>query len=984
MKGPKPRSVLVVALLLAALAASAEPGQRVIEKFSQGGRAAAATYVEVKPYYEALEAYPAPDPSAPAVRRIRLDHSRARTSAGSVLPLLRSGSDGASTALFWPADLAWVEWDIDVDREGLYELEIEYRAEPGTTSRDIERSLAIDGGQPFREAGNIVLRRLWREAGDVRINYAGDEVWPEVVEIVRWNRIAVYDKSALYGDPLRFRLERGRHTVRLSLIYEPVTLGEVAFRPIETYPTYAEYAARHQGVPVFRGTPLRFEAERSVVEMNTPAVRRESESDPAVSPRSLGPRKLNVFGGWRWSEGNQSISWGFSVPEDGLYAIGLKVLQQRGEGLPVYRRIEIDGEVPFAELASYTFPYGRWWQMEVLGDGHTDYLFHLPKGEHVLTMTATMGEIGDLSVSLQKDAVTLSGLLGKVFKLAGSEPDPNFDYEFETNIPEMMGQLAEIIGHLDANLSTLERICTQRPEVSSLIASVKNTLELFVSDHYKMSSRLKDLRQTQGTMTSIYFNLLNSMLTVDYALVGAHEPAWSKGINSTFFQRVYTTLYNFVRSFTHDYNAVSGMLSAKDSRYKVLNVWMGQGTEWAEVLKSLADERFTPSTGIVLNVNIVPAATFQAQSGGYNILLLSLAAGKAPDVATEVLSAVPVEFAIREAAVDLSRLDGFDEVASRFLPECLVPFRYRGGTYALPESMTAKLLFYRKDILDELGLTVPETWDELCEEVLPVLYRNNLAFVLPPDFSTFLYQNGGRFYSEDGMRSALDTPEAFKAFRDFVFMYTGYGVDAVNQSFYEKFRTGEIPMAVGDHTSYMLMLCAAPEITGKWGIAPLPGVRKADGTIDRSTGAQVLGQASSQLVGITDYSAMIFNTPRTDVASAWAFLRWLTSYETQTRFCYAIEASMSTFARWWTSNLEANRDIAWIPEHFAVLSGQWKWYREIPVVLGGYFTNRHLNNAWTRVVTMDQQPRDSLEYAVKEINLEMRRKQQEYGIHAGE
>lgn len=983
MKGSKLRFALVVVLLLATLAASALPGQKVLEKFSQGS-AASSALEEVKPYYEVLAAYPALAASAAPAEPIVFDHSRARPAKGSLSALLASGSHGTATALHWPTGLAWVEWDIEVDREGLYELEIEYRAEPVTTSRDIERGLAIDGRQPFREAGNIVLQRLWRESGGVKTNYAGDEVWPEQAEVVRWNRIAVYDKSALYVNPLRFHLTAGRHTVRLSYIFEPVTLGDVAFRPVATYPTYAEYAARHGGAAAYRGEPIRFEAEDHVVEMNTAAVRRESEIDPAVSPRSLGPRKLNVFGGWRWKDGNQSISWKFSVPEDGLYAIGLKVLQQRGEGLPVYRRIEIDGEVPFAELVSYTFPYRDRWQMAVLGDGDTDYLFALARGEHVLTMTVTMGEIGDLSLSLQRDAAVLSSLLGKVFKLTGSEPDPNFDYEFETNIPEMMGQIAEIIGHLEDDLVTLERICTQRPEVSSLIASVKDTLELFVSDHYKMSSRLKDLRQTQSIMTSIHFDLIGSMLTVDYALVGEKTPAWFRGITSTFLQRAYTTLYNFVRSFTHDYNAVSGMLSATDSRYRPLNVWMGQGMEWAELLKGLADERFTPRTGIVLNVNIVPASTFQAQTGGYNILLLSLAAGKAPDVATEVLSSIPVEFAIRDTAVDLQRLDGFDEVAKRFLPECLVPLRYRGGTYGLPESMTAKLLFYRTDILDELGLRVPDTWDELCEEVLPVLYRNNLAFVLPPDFSTFLYQNGGSFYRDDGLRSALDTPEAFKAFRDFLFMYTGYGVDAVNQSFYEKFRTGEIPMAVGDHTSYMLMLCAAPEIAGKWAIAPLPGIRRADGTIDHSTGAQVLGGTSSQVIGITDYSAMIFKTRGTDVAGAWEFLRWLTSYDTQSRFCYSVEASMTTFARWWTSNLEAFTTIPWIPEHLAVMTEQWKWYREIPVVLGGYFTNRHLNNAWTRVVTMDQQPRDSLEYAVKEINLEMQRKQLEYGIRVGD
>jgi hypothetical protein len=62
---------------------------------------------------------------------------------------------------------------------------------------------------------------------------------------------------------------------------------------------------------------------------------------------------------------------------------------------------------------------------------------------------------------------------------------------------------------------------------------------------------------------------------------------------------------------------------------------------------------------------------------------------------------------------------------------------------------------------------------------------------------------------------------------------------------------------------------------------------------------------------------------------------------------------------------------------------QWEWYREGPVVLGGYFTSRHITNAWTNVVLSDKKPMDELELAVKEINIELRRKQEEFGIYAG-
>ena len=55
-----------------------------------------------------------------------------------------------------------------------------------------------------------------------------------------------------------------------------------------------------------------------------------------------------------------------------------------------------------------------------------------------------------------------------------------------------------------------------------------------------------------------------------------------------------------------------------------------------------------------------------------------------------------------------------------------------------------------------------------------------------------------------------------------------------------------------------------------------------------------------------------------------------------------------------------------------------KWIRNPPNVLGGYYTGRHLNNAWTRTVLGGMNARDSLEAAVKEINRELERKNQEY------
>ena len=63
-----------------------------------------------------------------------------------------------------------------------------------------------------------------------------------------------------------------------------------------------------------------------------------------------------------------------------------------------------------------------------------------------------------------------------------------------------------------------------------------------------------------------------------------------------------------------------------------------------------------------------------------------------------------------------------------------------------------------------------------------------------------------------------------------------------------------------------------------------------------------------------------------------------------------------------------------------MIEEQWEWAEETPVVLGGYFTSRHLTNAWTSVVISGMDVREALEQAVKDINRELRMKQEEYGV----
>jgi ABC-type glycerol-3-phosphate transport system substrate-binding protein len=115
-------------------------------------------------------------------------------------------------------------------------------------------------------------------------------------------------------------------------------------------------------------------------------------------------------------------------------------------------------------------------------------------------------------------------------------------------------------------------------------------------------------------------------------------------------------------------------------------------------------------------------------------------------------------------------------------------------------------------------------------------------------------------------------------------------------------------------------------------------------------------------------------------AAAWEFVKWWTSMEAQQRFGNELEALLGVDARWNTANLAALQALPWPKQDIASIMEQWSWFKEPAVVLGGYFTTRHVVNAWNKVVLQGENPREALEDAVFDVNKELATKQEEFGL----
>lgn len=868
--------------------------------------------------------------------------------------------------LVWGQEDSWIEYSFNIPKNGLYNINLVYYPLPGKRG-SIQRELLIDGDYPFRDAKSIVFPRTWQDEHTPRQDNQGNDIRPRQVEIPLWMDFGVFDAEGLSTGPLLFHFSEGTHTLRMVAIKEPVAIDAIRIYSPITLPGYKEVQSGYarNGYREAEDTIIKIQAENAYYKTD-PTLRMEHSSGVKVEPYAGTYRKFNVFGGGRWRRGNQQASWKFSVDKSGLYRIGMSIRQYWNSGLPSIRTVEIDGKVPFKEVEELTFPYSLKRQYYYFG-GETPYLFYLEKGEHLLTLTAKIGPVRSVIDTIERTVQDVSKLQRDITLVTGVDPDPNREWDtLPETIPHMLTTFQRVSKELAEQAVVLKDVTATSTKSPAAINVLLMASEQFANLTEKLQTipyRLDEVTSTLTQLTTWLLDLKEQPLEIDYIAFESTDSETPR-VYANFFEELVASWNAFALSFRKNYEGIGNIYETGTGK-PVLKVWVARGREWVEIIKEMIDENFTPESGIPVNVNILPA-------GQMNAILLNAIAGKAPDVVLGMAPNLPVDYGVRGALVNLNQFPDYEEVVTRFRPGALVPFHFRGEDYAVPEVQNFSMLFYRTDIMNELGLKIPETWDDVYD-ILPTLQVHGMNFYyagvaavagqVHNGLLPFLLQRGGEFYTDDQM-SALDTSTALTAFTQWTELYTNWKIPPV-ANFYNRFRTGEMPIGISDYMNYLTLSVGAPELKGWWKMVPIPGIMREDGRIDRSAGGA--GE-----VGV------IFNQSNLQ-EEGWEFLKWWTGTEIQGRFAEELEALIGLEARWNTANIEAMKSLPWPNDDIEAILEQWKWFKEQPIVLGGYFTSRHVEFAWARVVLQGENPRAALELAYEDINVELRRKQIEFG-----
>ena len=961
-----------------------------------------------------------------------------------------------------------------------------------TKNSDIERAILIDSIVPYKESRSVEFARKWRDmytATDGSIIYSdseeffnktagitpdrvfpqdtlGNEKKPQKVLVGEWVSDYVYDSTGYSSVPLKYYFSKGVHDFTLSSLREPLVVKSITLKTAEALPTYEEYLKANEGKEnnVSADSSFKIQAEHTTYTSSKTIYPITNSSSVITEPWDASRIRYNVLGGDKWQYVGQWVEWKINIPESGFYTVVLRAKQDIYSGIYVSRNIAIDGEIPFAEANNIQFNYSTDFITQGLTDGETTFKFYLTKGVHTIRMEAVLGDMAHVLSQVENSLNIINGYYRKILMVTGSDPDEFRDYGFATSMPEVLKGFQAQSKLLYDISAELEEIIGYKGDHSVVLDKAAYILEQMGTRPTKVAGMLGDLKAQIGSLGTWITQTQSQPLAVDYVLFQAPEAETPKS-EGGFWESLWGEIRRFIMSFFSDYTTVGSFTDSEQEveNSKSLLVWTSSARDTAQIIRDLIDNDFSEKyPGINVEMKIVVGGS----------ILPSILAGTGPDVTFAIDSGTVINYAIRYAVKavnnpnadsedpDLRKIgfdftekgiqkykddplysqffddvDSYEEVTSRFAEAATIPLSMYGVTYAIPESMSFTMLFYRKDIFAELGIEVPRTWDELYD-IIYTLNANKMDIGFPTGTGvslTWMYQQGetlynyggklaedGKTYYEhymdeygdwleetnntyqvtynannlpdyeykyvkdngdgtytytypktDGMSINLGCDVSLASFKEACKLFTMYDFP-VSYDFANRFRTGEMPLAWAGYDAYNQLIVFAPEINGLWEFTPMPGYLNKDGTITNTSLGGVNG--TTILRGCSDENAF----------AAWTFIQWWTSAQVQSDYGNELEALLGPSAKYGSANLEALYNMPWSRTEYDNLFAQFQDVTLTPEYPGGYIIGRYCGFAFLQVYNEDADPVEALRNYIEDINTEFDRKRKEFGLCTSE
>lgn len=847
---------------------------------------------------------------------------------------------------------------ISVPQDGQYEIWLHYR-NTKQSMLPTELTLTLNDTLPFYECKRIKLHSRWADESSYALDRYDNQIAPFPVMQDLVLEAGITDSAGRVADPFLFELKAGFNRLDFAVTEGSVHIPKVELRSPVLLPPYQEQPAEGRALITLEGEQMAWR--------NRSSIHGAGEYNASLSPYDNKARLINFLDGASFSQAGDSVTYQFDVKEAGHYNLGFFYRQTVKANYPVMADVKLDSAFPSQEARAIPFMQSSGFTFMQVQAGGSPQTFYLDEGSHTLTLTLNNEALSPAFSLIDSVLRQINGLSLEIVRLTGGDTGDRYrDYNLGSYIPGLSDMLLSWAQDLeDTALLLSAQGESERAGLFSPMFVSADQLRRLADKPEDLPRRLAELSTGANSAARMLAQQLQDLarndLSIDRIFLYQDDAPLPEAAG--FLSSLSSSAARFANSFeAQEYTAARAGSGH-------LQVWVGRPRQYVEILQNMVDAQFTKETGIPVDLSLMPDA---------NKLVLSNAAGTAPDAVLSLQYVIPSYLNIRGALLDLSRFPDFGEVASRFPSGLFVPYTLGDGVYAMPETINFWVMFHRSDIFNALNIPLPDSMEDV-KKILPELQRRNMNFFFPtagmvgmkvfPGTLPLILQSGGSIYGETVGDTTLDSEASLMGFREMTDLFTIYNlpVDVPAPGFYQQFRAGTLPIGIADLGTYNLLLNAAPELDGLWDISPFPGLVDQDGTVQRWT------TGGAETMGIMSQSGM--------QEEAWEFLKWWSSASVQAEFGNLLQSTFGTEYIWPTANLEAFAQLPLASRHKQVITRQMAWMTEAPWVLGTYMLERELSNAYISVVVDGTEARRALDTAVKRINRETFRKLEEFGFY---
>lgn len=821
-----------------------------------------------------------------------------------------------------------------------------------------------------------------------KIDIDDNEIRNSMKQSPKWCQFEMKDADGFYAESFEFVFEAGEHTISFESTNEPASIKSIRLVPHEDLGSYADYSAQYAGAN--RGTDkVKLEAEFPSASSTQTVYPVEDRTCAINSPASTTHTVLNTIGGDKWQTSGQAIEYTFKVKESGMYSIVTRFRQNLLDGVYTSRSLYLysdglkDGDrgyydgIPFVEATELVFNYSTDWQSSPLqymiktyddaGNLSTEYHdleFYFEAGvTYTLKLEVTLGSMGEVVRQITESLEAINGDYLDILQLTGANPDKYRDYGFYRIMPDTIIDLKRQADILEGLANDMAATAGIKSTNSATLNKLVVLLRRMHSSEDEIARNLDQLKSYLGTLGTLLSDIKTQPLQLDFITIQSADEALPKA-KPNFFQSFAHEMSSFFMSFVRNYNRM-GATSEDVDTDETVEVWLATGRDQAQVVRNLINNDFTPVYNVPVNLKLVAGST----------LLPSILSGSGPDVYIGLGEDNVINYAIRGALLEVEDCEGFYDLAlnpetRQFNEAAMMVLGIEDAEgdyhyYGLPENQSFPMMFIRTDILADLNLEIPKTWDDILE-IVPVLQSQNMQIALSSDYKIFLYQMGGTLFADDGMRINLDSNTALDSFQTMCNMFTMYSFP-YKYDFENRFRTGEMPIGIASYIgTYNKLVVYATEIRGMWQFVPLPGMVDEDGNINN--------------VSVATVSAIVMISGCNNRDNAWKFMTWHVGAECQSDYANEMVAILGDSAKHSTANLNALSSLPWTTEEYKNVALQFNNLASIPNYPGSYIIGRYTKFAFLSAYNDNANPVTELLSYIPTINKEITKKRQEFKL----